>query len=209
MLISFEGGEGAGKTTQIRWAADYLEGRGHAVVLTREPGGTPAGAEIRATLLAPRPRNIDPMTELLLYMADRAEHLAKVIEPAIAAGKWVLCDRYVDATAVYQGAVRGLGDDLVDRLHRELFGGRLPDRTFLLDLPAETGLGRASLALRDGFRSQAESRFEAETLEFHQSIRRRYLQRAREAPERFRVIDADADPETVRGRIIQELKAMG
>ncbi len=209
MFISFEGGEGAGKTTQIRWAADFLESRGHSVVLTREPGGTPAGAEIRATLLAPRERDINPMTELLLYMADRAEHLAAVIEPAIAAGKWVLCDRYVDATAVYQGAVRGLGDDLVDRLHRDLLGGRMPDRTFLLDLPVETGLARAIEALGDGSRNRDESRFEGEALEFHQSIRRRYLQRAREASDRFRVIDADADPETVRGRIIEQLKAVG
>jgi dTMP kinase len=198
MFISFEGGEGAGKTTQIVDLARYLTEQGSSCVLTREPGGTDLGKRIRTLLLDPDNSGMAPETELLLYMADRAEHVSAVIRPALAAGKTVLCDRFFDATLVYQGTARGLSTEWIAQLHTLLFAGFRPDLTLLLDLPAEVGLARARRQLDSGARSNRERRFEDENLAFHQRVRAGYLDLARQQPERFRVIDAAHDESRVR-----------
>jgi len=198
VFITFEGGEGAGKTTQIVHLAGYLAEKGIKSIRTREPGGTALGKRIRAVLLDPGQAGMAPETELLLYLADRAEHVRTVIRPALAAGTSVLCDRFCDATIVYQGTARGLGAEWVARLHDRVLDGLVPDLTLLLDLPVEDGLARARRQLDQGGRASGESRFEAESLAFHQRVRTGYLALARQAPQRFRVIDAGRDEERVR-----------
>jgi dTMP kinase len=197
-FITFEGGEGAGKTTQIVHLAGYLAEKGIKSIRTREPGGTAVGKRIRAVLLDPDHAGMAPETELLLYLADRAEHVRSVIRPALAAGTSVLCDRFFDATIVYQGAARGLSAEWVVRLHDRVLDGLMPDLTLLLDLPVEDGLARARRQLDQGGRASGESRFEAESLAFHQRVRTGYLALARQSPQRFRVIDAGRDEERVR-----------
>lgn len=201
MFVTFEGIEGSGKTTQIRFAAEFLSAENRPVVLTREPGGTEVGRRIRAILLDPVHRNLDPRAELLLYMADRAHHLGTVVRPAVEQGGIVLCDRYFDATLAYQGYARGLGTDLLKRLHRLVLDDYTPDLTLLLDLPAEVGLARAWRQIDSGERETAETRFESETLRFHERVREGYLDLARHSPERFRVIDADRSLDSVREAI--------
>ncbi len=198
LFITFEGGEGAGKTTQIVHLSGFLAQRGVRTILTREPGGTAIGKRIRAVLLDPGHAGMAPETELLLYMADRAEHIQTVIRPALSGGTSVLCDRFFDATIVYQGAARGLSPEWVGRLHGLLFGGFKPDLTLLLDLPPDAGLARARRQLEQGGRASGEGRFEAEALDFHQRVRRGYLALAQQEPERFRVIDAGRDEDRVR-----------
>jgi dTMP kinase len=201
LFITLEGGEGAGKTTQIVHLAGRLAGLGVTCILTREPGGTDLGRKIRAVLLDPDHAGMAPETELLLYMADRAEHIGKVIRPALANGQTVLCDRYFDATLVYQGAARGLSPERILSLHALMFDSLSPDLTLLLDLPVETGLARARLQLKKGARPRRESRFEDEALHFHERVRAGYLELARQHPARFRVIDATADEARVRADI--------
>lgn len=201
MFISLEGGEGAGKTTQIVGLAGVLAERGLKCILTREPGGTDLGKKIRALLLNPENAGMAPETELLLYMADRAEHVSAVIRPALADGRTVLCDRFFDATLVYQGAARGLSPEWTAQLHAMVFAGLKPDLTLLLDLPPEVGLARARRQLEKGARPVRESRFEEETFAFHQRVREGYLELARRQPERFRVIDAAQDEARVRQEI--------
>jgi dTMP kinase len=199
MFITLEGGEGAGKTTQMVRLAEWLRTRGGGEwTLTREPGGTALGRSIRSLLLDPANQGMAPETELMLYMADRAEHVHKVIAPALAAGRGVLCDRFFDATIVYQGFARGLPAARLQELHRLVLAGLRPQVTLLLDLAPEVGLARARGALAEGRRSQAESRFEQEALEFHRRVREGYLRLAREEPERFRVVDAAQDAEQVQ-----------
>jgi dTMP kinase len=198
MFITLEGGEGAGKTTQIVHLAGVLAERGRRCILTREPGGTGLGKKIRALLLHPENTGMAPETELLLYMADRAEHISIVIRPALADGKAVLCDRFFDATLVYQGVARGLALEWAARLHELVFPGLTPDLTLLLDLPPEVGLVRARRQLEKGGRSAQESRFENEDLDFHRRVREGYLELARREPERFRLIDAAQDEDRVR-----------
>jgi dTMP kinase len=198
VFITFEGGEGAGKTTQIVHLAGYLAEKGIKSIRTREPGGTALGRRIRAVLLDPDHAGMAPETELLLYLADRAEHVRTVIRPALAAGTSVLCDRFSDATIVYQGAARGLSAEWVARLHDRVLDGLVPDLTLLLDLRVEEGLARARRQLDQGGRASGESRFEAESLAFHRRVRTGYLALARRSPQRFRVIDAGRDEERVR-----------
>ena len=198
MFISLEGGEGAGKTTQMVGLAEWLRARGGGWTLTREPGGTALGRSIRALLLDPANRGMAPETELMLYMADRAEHVHHVIAPALAAGRGVLCDRFFDATIVYQGFARGLPADRLRELHRLVLADLRPQLTLLLDLAPEVGLARARGELARGGRAQAESRFEHEALEFHRRVREGYLRLAQEEPERFRVVDAARDAEQVQ-----------
>jgi dTMP kinase len=204
MFITFEGIEGSGKTTQIRFAAEFLKRRRRLVVVTREPGSTDVGRKIRAILLDPAHRNLDHRAELLLYMADRAHHLGTVVRPAVAEGKIVLCDRYFDATLAYQGYARGLDIDLLEDLHRRVLDNYTPDLTLLLDLPPEVGLRRAWRQISAGERATAETRFEHEAVQFHERVRAGYLDLARRSPRRFRVIDAEGDPDAVR-RTIQEI----
>mgnify|MGYP001766925426 CR=1 FL=1 len=207
LFITLEGGEGAGKTTQIVHLAGYLAGCGIKSILTREPGGTAIGKRIRSVLLDPEHAGMAPETELLLYMADRAEHVQTVIRPALDAGTSVLCDRFFDATIVYQGAARGLTAEWVGRLHALVFAGLKPDLTLLLDLPPEAGLARARHQLERGGRVRGESRFEAEALAFHQRVRMGYLALADREPERFRVIDASRDEDRVRTDLLAAVEA--
>jgi dTMP kinase len=205
MFITFEGGEGAGKTLQARAAAEYLRSRGREVVETREPGSTPVGGRIRAILLDPEVADLDFRAELLLYMADRAQHIHTVIRPALDAGRIVLCDRYLDATLAYQGHARGLDIGLIEDLHRRVLDDLQPDATLLLDLPPEQGLERAWSAVSDGGRDTAETRFETEAIAFHRRVREGYLDLARRFPGRFRVIDAQPDEPRVREAVQRAL----
>jgi len=201
-FITFEGIEGSGKTTQIGLLSEALKARGIAHVLTREPGGTPAGDRIRSLLLDPATRLSAP-AELLLYAAARAEHLERVIRPALASGRTVLCDRYLDATRSYQGAGRGLPREWIETIHG-LDPLRLdPDLTVLLDLDAAEGLRRARG--RNARGQENEGRFEAEDLGFHRRVRDGYLALAKAEPARFRVVEASGTPEDVQKRVQEAL----
>lgn len=208
MFITLEGIEGSGKTTQIRQLSTYIEATGYRCVTTREPGGTSIGDKIRAILLNPENNDLSPISELLLYMADRAQHLNSLIQPALDAGKIVLCDRYFDATVVYQGIARGLDIELIYSLHRLLFEDLKPEVTFLLDLPPSIGLARAWKQIDDGIRSGGESRFEEETLAFHEKVRAGYLELARLEADRFTVIDATQDEKKVQMDIREVLSSV-
>jgi dTMP kinase len=197
MFITLEGIEGSGKTTQIRRLVEFLEDRGIECVTTRQPGGTLIGKNIRSILLDPANSALEPLAELLLYMADRAQHLNELIRPALQSGKTVVCDRYFDATLVYQGFARGLSIELIGQLHQLLFDDLKPDVTLLLDLSPQVGLKRAWRQLNNGQRSGDESRFEAEAVAFHEKVRAGYLELARLEPDRFRIIDADQTQDQV------------
>ena len=197
-FIAFEGGEGAGKSTQIAAVAAMLEAAGHDVVCTREPGGTALGEAIRGVLMGEYDTPMPPMSELLLVFAARAAHLNEVIEPALSRGAWVLTDRFTDASYAYQGAARGLGSETVAALETLVQGERRPDRVLLFDLPVDQGLARA------GKRGEG-NRFDRETLVFHETVRAAYLARAKAQPARYRVIDAGENPDAVRRHIEQAL----
>jgi dTMP kinase len=190
MFITLEGIEGSGKTTQISRLVEFLEDRGIECVTTRQPGGTLIGKNIRSILLDPANSALEPLAELLLYMADRAQHINELIRPALQNGKTVVCDRYFDATLVYQGFARGLSIELIGQLHQLLFDDLKPDVTLLLDLSPQVGLKRAWQQLNNGQRSGDESRFEDEAVAFHEKVRAGYLELARLEPDRFRIIDA-------------------
>ena len=190
MFITLEGIEGSGKTTQIGRLVEFLEGREIECVTTRQPGGTLIGENIRSILLDPANSALAPMAELLLYLADRSQHIDELIKPSLEAGKTVICDRYFDATVVYQGFARGLNVELIRKLHQILFDDLKPDVTLLLDLAPEVGLQRAWQQLNNGQRSGLESRFEAEKVTFHEKVRAGYLELARLEPDRFRIVDA-------------------
>jgi len=192
-FITFEGGEGVGKSTQLRRAAAWLESTGVEVVLTREPGGTPRAEQLRRILLE---RDQEPMPqscELLLMFAARATHLANLVEPAVARGAWVLCDRFTDATYAYQGGGRGLPEADIDALVRIVHPHRQPDLTVLLDAPVSLGLARA----RERNGADGPDRFESERVEFFERVRQSYLARAAREPVRFRVVDASGAVEQV------------
>jgi len=205
MFISFEGIEGSGKTTQLEYVCQLLEKNGKKCVITREPGGTKIGEKIRSILLDRDSKNIDPVTELLLYVADRVQHIKEVIKPGVAGGRIILCDRYFDATMVYQGYARGIEKHMLKELHRLTCGNLMPDITFLLDLPPEIGLNRAWMQINRGERAGNETRFEEEKLSFHQKVRSGYLDLAEVYPSRFHVIDAEKEVEKVRDEILQGL----
>jgi dTMP kinase len=197
VFITFEGIEGSGKSTQISRLLQYLTEQRRPATLTREPGGTPIGDQVRRILLDPLNRLLDPTAELLLYAASRAQHLREVIRPALAVGRIVLCDRFSDATIAYQGYGRGLSVPVIRELDRIVTAGLRPRLTVLLDLPAETGLGRA----RGRNTSQGlhgEARFENEDIAFHGLVRNGYLQLAKEEPERIRMVNAARAPEGVQ-----------
>jgi len=193
-FITVEGSEGAGKTTQLAFMRDFLERQGYPVTLTREPGGTGLGEELRSLLLTHRDDGMALTTETLLMFAARAEHLERVIRPALAAGQWVLCDRFTDATYAYQGGGRGLPMAPIAILENWVQGDLRPDLTLLLDVPVAMGLARA------GKRSMAD-RFEQETVAFFERVRTVYLDRAGQAPERYRIIDAAQPVEKVRAAV--------
>ena len=193
-FVTIEGGEGAGKTTQLAFMREYLEQAGYQVVLTREPGGTPLGEEIRALLLGHRHDGMALATETLLMFAARAEHLEQVIRPALAAGYWVLCDRFTDATYAYQGGGRGLPPERIAILEDWAQGALRPDLTLVFDVPVAVGLERAS-------RRSAADRFEREETAFFERIRAVYLDRARRNSDRYRIVDADRPVETIRTEV--------
>ena len=205
MFITLEGIEGSGKTTQINYLTAYLENNGHRCKITREPGGTKIGEQIRSILLDGKNNEMDPIAELLLYMADRAQHLHTVVKPCLEAGKTIICDRYFDATLVYQGYARGLDINLIYQLHGLVFSGLKPDLTLLLDLPPEIGLKRAWAAIKSGGRVSHETRFEEEKITFHQKVRAGYLDLANKEPARFRIIDATRNENDVRKDIIRAI----
>jgi len=195
-FITLEGIEGCGKSTQTRLLAEYLEGRGYEVTVTREPGGTAIGKRIRAVLLDPDSKGITGLTELLLYSADRAQHLAEVVEPALAAGGVVVCDRFTDATVAYQGYGRGLDIGLIETLTGIATAGCRPDMTLLLDLPVEKGLARA-IGRNDENGAHHEARFEQEALEFHEKVRQGYLHIYTCEQDRVKVLDAEGSVDEV------------
>ena len=200
-FITFEGGEGTGKSTQLALVKEALEQRGIKVCVTREPGGTELAEEIRRVLLSPRNETVDPTTELLLMFAARAQHLAQVILPAVDRGEWVLCDRFTDATYAYQQGGRGVDGDKIAILERLVQMGVNPDLTLLFDAPIEISLQR----MRD---RGALDRFEQEGLEFMKRVRSTYLTRARVESERFRVIDATATVDDVRASVNLHLEPL-
>ncbi|SAK53818.1 thymidylate kinase [Caballeronia glebae] len=183
-FITFEGIDGAGKTTHLDWFRERLESKvepgGHRVVMTREPGGTPLGETLRGILLN---QPMDLETEALLMFAARREHLAQVIEPALSRGDWVLSDRFTDATFAYQGGGRGLPRDKLEGLERWVQGGFQPDLTVLFDIPTETASERRSAA-------RAPDKFESESEAFFERTRAEYLRRAEESPQRFFIVDS-------------------
>lgn len=183
LFITLEGPEGAGKSTNREYLAQRLREHGLDVVLTREPGGTPLAERVRELLLAPTEEPMASDTELLLVFAARAQHLAQVIRPTLARGAVVLCDRFTDATYAYQGGGRGLSVQRIEQLEYFVQGDLRPDLTLIFDLPVEIGLSRAAARGR-------LDRFEQEGLAFFEAVRSAYLDRAREAPQRYRVIDA-------------------
>jgi dTMP kinase len=207
MFITFEGIEGSGKTTQIKRAYDFFKEQGRKVVMTREPGGTDIGRKIRAILLDPESKDLDPLAELLLYFADRAQHLNGKIRSCLSKGTSVLCDRYYDATLAYQGYARGLSVQLIEQLHTLVFDDFKPDLTFLLDLPPQMGLDRAWRQINSGARTGKEVRFETEALQFHTAVRQGYLALARRDPGRFEIIDASQETGAVSKHILSVLSS--
>jgi len=198
-FISFEGGDGAGKSTQILALEGYLKAKGRSCLLTREPGGTSLGKLIRKVLLEVTDREIASSTELFLYLADRAQHVNEVIRPALAAGQIVLCDRFTDSTLAYQGYGRGIDLKLLAKVNGVADAGVRPDLTFLLDCPVAVGLARTSR--RHVFGRPGQDRFEGESLEFHEKVRAGFLSMAAAEPARFRVIDSSRPKDQVAGEI--------
>jgi dTMP kinase len=200
-FITLEGGEGTGKSTQAKRLAEELKKRGHAVVLTREPGGSPGAEEIRKLLVEGRPDRWTPTSEVLLFLAARADHVARTIEPALAAGRWVVCDRFSDSTFVYQGIARELGVDKVKALQDCVFGPFEPDLTLVLDLDPGAGLTRVR------GRGEGEERFEQFELAFHTRLREGFRAVALAEPDRCVLVDASGTPDDVAAvvwRVVDE-----
>lgn len=197
MFITYEGIEGSGKSTQLEMLASYLEERGETPVRTREPGGCHLGRRLRAMLLDCRQIRLARKAELCLFLADRAQHLADVILPALEEGNTVICDRYVDSTIAYQGYGRGMDVAGLREMNRLTAGDIMPDITFLLDLPVQKGISRAGSRNRQAGTVISEGRFDSESLDFHHRVREGYLELARQSPARIKVIDADRDPEKI------------
>jgi len=195
-FITFEGIEGSGKSTQVRRLATAL---GERALVTQEPGGTALGCAIRALLLEPRGQAVAPATEMLLFFADRAQHVAERLRPALAAGRIVVSDRYTDSTLAYQGYGRGLPRHLLEAVAEVATGGRKPELTILLDVPGALGLGRVG-------RRGTRDRLEAEDLEFHERVREGYLALAAAEPDRYYVVDASRPPEIGSAEIVAEVR---
>lgn len=201
MFITFEGIEGCGKTTQIKRLAGRLEDHGIQFISTLEPGGTRIGQDIRKVLLDSKNSHLAPLAELILYAADRAQHIEEVIKPALDQGKWVLCDRFFDATVAYQGAGRGLDMDLIKTLNDLVTKGIRPDLTLLLDCPPETGIERA-IKRNNTIGQDGQDRFEREKMEFHKKVRNAYLDISRKE-KRFSIIDATLPEDEVEKEIFK------
>ena len=198
-FITFEGGEGAGKTTQIVRLAERLRDRGAMVTVTREPGGTPEAEAIRGLLVQGEAGRWDPLAETLLHLAARRQHLERLIRPALAGGRWVLCDRFLDSTRAYQGAAQGVAPDVIEALAQPVMQGLEPGLTLVLDLPPQAGLARAAARGDTG-------RYERWPLSHHQAIRQAFLDIAAREPDRCRVVDAEQPPEAVAAVIWQTMQ---
>ena len=205
MILTFEGIEGSGKSTALLLLAQELERRGFDVLRTREPGGCGLGRAIRPILLDARTRSLNMRAELYLFLADRAQHVAEVIRPALEAGQIVLCDRYTDSTLAYQGYGRGLDPEKLRRINEMATGGLAPDLTLLMDLPVGLGLERAGLRNQRQGTVLSEGRFDAESMDFHERVRQGYLALAEEEPQRIACINAEQRPEDV---LLQALSAV-
>lgn len=202
IFITFEGIDGCGKTTQIERLVERLRAEGYEVEKTVEPGGTPVGRQIRRILLDFRNHEISPRTELLLYFASRAQNVDQRIRPALEDGRIVVSDRYTDSTLVYQGIARGLGEDVVARLHRIACGDIHPDLTICLDISLETSLERARTRNRELTGDQAvETRMDEQSTEFYRKVREGYRELARREPARFRIVDGGGGVEAVAAAV--------
>ncbi len=199
-FITLEGSEGSGKSTNLAFIHQQLQAAGLDVILTREPGGTPLGEEIRGLLLDHRNNAMHSDTELLLMFAARAQHINEIILPALERGQWVLCDRFTDATYAYQGAGRGIDEARIAQLEQWVQGDLRPDLTFFLDLPVDQGLARA------GERGEPD-RFEREQIDFFERVRQGYLSQAEHHPERYRLVDASLPLEQVQAQLAQQIAA--
>ncbi len=191
-FITFEGGEGCGKSTQVHLLAEYLRGHGHDVITTREPGGTPVAEQVREILV--NGEELHPLAEILLNYAARVDHVEKVIKPALSAGKWVLSDRFFDSTAVYQGYAGGVDIAKIMEIRKIALGDFRPDKTFLLDLPAETGLERTK-------QRGEENRYERKGIEYHRKVREGFFKLAA-GNSRIVVIDANQSPDEVHKAVV-------
>ena len=196
-FITLEGGEGAGKSTQVRLLAQAFAAAGIQTLATREPGGSPGGEAIRGLVVTGATDKWHPGTESLLFMAARFDHLETKIKPALANGEWVLCDRFYDSTYIYQGIAKNVGGAWLDQLYRQLFANSVPDLTLLLDLPPSVGLART--ATRG---NAAESRFEGMALDFHEALSAGFLKLAKDQPERIKTVDATQDAQAVHAAIV-------
>ena len=202
VFITFEGGEGAGKSTQVKKLAEYLKGKGIDSVLTREPGGSPGAEEIRSVILSGKKDKWDSLSEILLFSAARRNHLTQVIWPNIDAGKWVICDRFADSTMAYQGYGRNdnlLSQKDIQSLYKLIAGDFKPDITFILDIPPEDGLKRA-------FDRGTTNRMEDMDMSFHHNLRKAFLDIARQEPDRCVVLDALKSPDALHEEIVTILR---
>ena len=197
-FISLEGGEGSGKTTAIHFIRQWLDDRNIPYIMTREPGGTPLAEEIRQLILTPRDEPVNDVTELLLVFAARAQHLAEKIQPALAKGVWVISDRFLDSSYVYQGKARGGDMVMIDQLANWVVGDNNPDATLVLDVPVELGQERV-------IQRQHQDRLDKESLVFHQKVRDGFLARAKADPQRVKVVDASQSLESVKDQIENQL----
>ena len=205
MFITFEGIEGCGKTTQIKRLEKRLRIFGIPLIITHEPGGTRIGKDIRRILLDPSNKNLSPLTELTLNTGDRCQHVEEVIKPALDQGKWVICDRFVDATVAYQGIARGQDMSLIQILNETTTHGIRPDMTFLLDCPVEMGLERAKKR-NEAPAHQGQDRFEREAMDFHNKVRKGYLDLANQEKERFVIVDASLSEDEIEKEIFRQIE---
>ncbi len=205
-FITFEGGEGGGKSTQVKLLADVLKQAGHRVVTTREPGGAPAAEDIRELLVSGSVERWSPMAEVLLNYAAREMHVTKTVRPALERGDWVISDRFSDSTMAYQGYGGGIELDRIAAIHSAVLGSFKPDATFILDLPTEEGLARAGRRMIET--NSNEDRFERMERDFHHRLREGFLAIAAAEPDRCRVIDAQGDIETVAAAVRTSLNEL-
>jgi dTMP kinase len=202
LFITFEGGEGSGKTTQIKLLQEYFQKQGRKCLLTREPGGNPGAEAIRQLLLTGAGDKWTPVSETLLFLAARTDHVEKIIKPALTKGEIVLCDRFTDSTVVYQGIGKGLGVEYIQKLSQLAIGDFAPDLTLILDIDSKVGLSRAEKRAGD------ETRFENMNLEFHQKVREGFVSLSKRAPQRYKIIDANKPVSDVHKAILDSLLSL-
>lgn len=201
-FITFEGPDGAGKSTQIQLLNDYLKAEGWDTVLTREPGGTPIGEKIRSIILDVENREMNPIAEMLLYAAARAQHVSQLIKPALEKGKIVLCDRFVDSSIAYQGFGRELGVDMVEGVNHFALQGIVPDLTILFAIDPEKGLERGRT------RHRGMDRLEKEQMDFHKKVYEGFISLSHKYPQRIRIIDANLEIEKIHESVISEIQRL-